>query len=88
MTISRRKLLISAGAAAGAAAFARAAFAQAPPLAVQDSDKVGFGQTESNNPWRLAQTQSMQDEATSVAGNSSIPTPPVPPPSRFPMSIR
>jgi ribose transport system substrate-binding protein len=25
--------------------------------------KVGFAQTESNNPWRLAQTKSMQDEA-------------------------
>ncbi|KPV52665.1 sugar ABC transporter substrate-binding protein, partial [Kouleothrix aurantiaca] len=25
--------------------------------------KVGFAQTESNNPWRLAQTASMQDEA-------------------------
>ena len=29
----------------------------------KDIYKVGFAQTESNNPWRLAQTASMQDEA-------------------------
>jgi galactofuranose transport system substrate-binding protein len=34
-----------------------------PKLAKKSSYKVGFAQTESNNPWRLAQTQSMQDEA-------------------------
>jgi galactofuranose transport system substrate-binding protein len=34
-----------------------------PPLAKKDKYKVGFAQTESNNPWRLAQTKSMQDEA-------------------------
>ena len=39
------------------------AFAAAPPLAKKDTYKVGFAQTESNNPWRLAQTKSMQDEA-------------------------
>ena len=27
------------------------------------SYKVGFAQTESNNPWRIAQTESMQAEA-------------------------
>jgi galactofuranose transport system substrate-binding protein len=63
MSISRRHLLISASAAAAASAFARAAFAQAPALAKKDTYKVGFAQTESNNPWRLAQTTSMQDEA-------------------------
>jgi galactofuranose transport system substrate-binding protein len=63
MSISRRHLLISASAAAAASAFARAAFAQAPVLAKKDTYKVGFAQTESNNPWRLAQTTSMQDEA-------------------------
>ena len=64
MSISRRHLMISATAAAAAAAFARAAFAQAPLLAKKDTYKVGFAQTESNNPWRLAQTKSMQDEAS------------------------
>lgn len=34
-----------------------------PKLAKKDKYKVGFAQTESNNPWRLAQTKSMQDEA-------------------------
>jgi galactofuranose transport system substrate-binding protein len=34
-----------------------------PKLTKKDTYKVGFAQTESNNPWRLAQTQSMQDEA-------------------------
>jgi galactofuranose transport system substrate-binding protein len=37
--------------------------AAAPKLSKKANYKVGFAQTESNNPWRLAQTQSMQDEA-------------------------
>lgn len=34
-----------------------------PKLTKKDKYKVGFAQTESNNPWRLAQTASMQAEA-------------------------
>lgn len=34
-----------------------------PKLAKKATYRVGFAQTESNNPWRLAQTKSMQDEA-------------------------
>ncbi|MFC4638833.1 ABC transporter substrate-binding protein [Deinococcus hohokamensis] len=34
-----------------------------PKLAQKKVYKVGFAQTESNNPWRIAQTKSMQDEA-------------------------
>jgi len=34
-----------------------------PKLKEKPTYKVGFAQTESNNPWRLAQTQSMKDEA-------------------------
>lgn len=34
-----------------------------PPLAQKDSYKVGFAQTESNNPWRIAQTKSFVDTA-------------------------
>ncbi|WP_161880637.1 ABC transporter substrate-binding protein [Deinococcus alpinitundrae] len=34
-----------------------------PKLAVKATYRVGFAQTESNNPWRIAQTKSMQDEA-------------------------
>jgi len=63
MSISRRQLLISSAAGAAAALLASRAFAAAPPLAKKDTYKVGFAQTESNNPWRLAQTKSMQDEA-------------------------
>jgi ribose transport system substrate-binding protein len=39
------------------------AFGAVPPLKKKDTYKVGFAQTESNNPWRLAQTASMKDEA-------------------------
>jgi ABC-type sugar transport system substrate-binding protein len=38
-------------------------WADLPKLAKKQTYKVGFAQTESNNPWRLAQTKSMQDEA-------------------------
>jgi ribose transport system substrate-binding protein len=34
-----------------------------PKLAKKDKYKVGFSQTVSDNPWRLAETQSMKDEA-------------------------
>ncbi|MEY8117925.1 ABC transporter substrate-binding protein [Falsihalocynthiibacter sp. BN13B15] len=63
MTISRRKLLLASSAASAAAAFSRAAIAAGPTLAVKDTYKVGFAQTESNNPWLLAQTNSMKAEA-------------------------
>jgi ABC-type sugar transport system substrate-binding protein len=61
MIITRRHLLVTS--AAGAALLVvRPGFA-APPLKKKDVYKVGFAQTESNNPWRLAETASMQDEA-------------------------
>jgi galactofuranose transport system substrate-binding protein len=37
--------------------------AQLPMLEKKDTYTVGFAQTESNNPWRIAQTNSMQAEA-------------------------
>ncbi len=62
MPINRRQVLIgTAGAAAGLTIVP--AFGQVPPLKKKDTYKVGFAQTESNNPWRLAQTASMKDEA-------------------------
>ena len=62
MLINRRQALIgSVGAAAGLTIIP--ALGQVPPLKKKDSYKVGFAQTESNNPWRLAQTASMKDEA-------------------------
>lgn len=64
MTFTRR-LILQAGASAAALGTLglRAAHAELPTLAKKDTYKVGFAQTESNNPWRLAQTKSMQDEA-------------------------
>ena len=80
MTLSRRHFIVTAATAAAASAFARAAFADLPKMEKKDSYKVGFAQVESNNPWRLAQTKSMQDEAakrgwqlvyTDAAGSAS-----------------
>jgi ABC-type sugar transport system substrate-binding protein len=63
MTITRRTLLFTSAVGLAAAIVASNAFADAPPLKKKDTYKVGFAQTESNNPWRLAQTASMQAEA-------------------------
>jgi len=62
-TLTRRETIGLLGAAAGAFVV-RPAYAALPKLEKKDTYKVGFAQTESNNPWRLAQTKSMQDEAT------------------------
>src|SRR5215212_1628458 len=64
MQMLRRTLLTLAGGVAVAALLAPAVgAAELPKLAQKDTYKVGFAQTESNNPWRLAQTASMKDEA-------------------------
>ena len=39
------------------------ALAALPKIEKKDKYKVGFAQTESNNPWRIAQTNSMKSEA-------------------------
>ncbi|SDR16388.1 monosaccharide ABC transporter substrate-binding protein, CUT2 family [Rhizobiales bacterium GAS191] len=62
MLINRRTLLVGTAGSAATLAFLPA-FGAVPPLKKKDVYKVGFAQTESNNPWRLAQTASMQDEA-------------------------
>ncbi|WP_045233968.1 ABC transporter substrate-binding protein [Deinococcus pimensis] len=63
MTPKRRTLTIALAALA-ATGTTVVAFAQGlPKLAQKKTYKVGFAQTESNNPWRIAQTKSMQDEA-------------------------
>ncbi len=61
--ITRRESLMLLAAGGAAIAGIRPAYADLPKLAKKDAYKVGFAQTESNNPWRLAQTKSMQDEA-------------------------
>ena len=58
--LTRRSMILSAA----VAAVATVALADGlPPLKVKATYKVGFAQTESNNPWRLAQTASMKAEA-------------------------
>ncbi|RCW78276.1 MULTISPECIES: ABC transporter substrate-binding protein [Phyllobacterium] len=63
MNITRRTLLFTSAVGLAASMVAGSALADAPPLKKKDTYKVGFAQTESNNPWRLAQTASMQEEA-------------------------
>jgi ABC-type sugar transport system substrate-binding protein len=53
-------ILAACGGAGGEAGSADAGL---PKLTKKDTYKVGFSQVESNNPWRLAQTASMQEEA-------------------------
>jgi ABC-type sugar transport system substrate-binding protein len=80
MTISRRTFILATAAGAAVSLVGTRAFAALPPLAKKATYKVGFSQTESNNPWRLAETKSMQDEAkrlgyqlvfTDAAGSSA-----------------
>ncbi len=60
----RRTLLAIGAGMAGTGLIGSTAWAQAlPKLKAKDKYKVGFAQTESNNPWRIAQTESMQSEA-------------------------
>nr|MBA3446415.1 sugar ABC transporter substrate-binding protein [Pseudaminobacter sp.] len=62
-TITRRTILLAGSALGAVGLTAGLAFADLPPLAPKDTYKVGFAQTESNNPWRIAQTESMQSKA-------------------------
>ena len=66
-TPTRRAVLFASAALAAALTLTAgpmsASAQELPKLEKKDSYKVGFAQTESNNPWRIAQTQSMQDEA-------------------------
>lgn len=61
--MKRRVLLGAAAMVATLAATGMVAAQDLPPLAQKDSYKVGFAQTESNNPWRIAQSKSFQDTA-------------------------
>ena len=63
MTISRRSFLVVSAAGSAVTLLGTGAYAALPSLAKKDTYKVGFAQSESNNPWRLAETKSMQDEA-------------------------
>lgn len=48
------------------------AVAQLPPLEQKDSYRVGFAQMESNNPWRIAETQSFRDIAEQCNWNLTV----------------
>lgn len=65
--ITRRRLVQASAAGTGVLLLTptliRTAFAAPPPLEQKDTYKVGFSQVEMNNPWRTAQTASMQEEA-------------------------
>jgi ribose transport system substrate-binding protein len=62
-----RRTFLALAAGTAALPFGFAALAQdVPKLKVKDKYKVGFAQTESNNPWRIAQTESMKSEATKL----------------------
>jgi galactofuranose transport system substrate-binding protein len=61
--LTRRHFIQASVAAAATSMAIGKALAELPKLAKKDTYKVGFAQTESNNPWRLGQTKSMQDEA-------------------------
>ncbi|PWE54954.1 sugar ABC transporter substrate-binding protein [Metarhizobium album] len=63
MTSMSRRTFLLAATAVGTLAIAGVAIAEVPKLAQKDTYKVGFAQTESNNPWRIAQTNSMKAEA-------------------------
>jgi len=63
MTMISRRTFMLAATAVGALAVAGVAIAEVPKLTQKNTYKVGFAQTESNNPWRIAQTNSMKAEA-------------------------
>lgn len=60
----KRRYLLGTAALLGALSLGGLALAQAlPPLEQKDRYKVGFAQSESNNPWRIAETESFKATA-------------------------
>ncbi|MCB5176346.1 ABC transporter substrate-binding protein [Microvirga sp. SM9] len=55
--------MLAAGVATLGVSAAAVSAQELPKLKQKDKYKVGFAQTESNNPWRIAQTESMKAEA-------------------------
>src|SRR5687767_1085259 len=64
--LRRTFLTLAAGVAALGLGLAGASAQDLPKLKAKDKYKVGFAQTESNNPWRIAQTESMKAEAAKL----------------------
>jgi len=75
--LSRRRLIQSSAVLGGAVVVGRyytgPVFAAPPPLEKKDTYTVGFAQTGSTNPWRLAETASMK-ETFEGAGHTLIAT--------------
>ncbi|WP_424991249.1 ABC transporter substrate-binding protein [Fluviibacterium sp. S390] len=59
----KRRILMGTAIALGLGLTSMSAIAEPPPLEQKDRYKVGFAQTESNNPWRIAQTKSFEETA-------------------------
>ena len=74
MSTSRRKMLISSAVTTTAVLLGVPAFAALPPLGRKAKYKVGFAQSESNSPWRIAETKSMRDEAARLGQAARPPT--------------
>ena len=76
--LSRRHLLKSSAAVGGVFVAGRyytgRALAQVPPLEEKDTYTVGFAQVGSNNPWRIAETNSMRDQFETELGWTLIAT--------------
>ena len=64
--LRRTFLALASGAALIGFGIAGASAQELPKLKAKDKYKVGFAQTESNNPWRIAQTESMKAEAAKL----------------------
>lgn len=59
----KRRILLGAAAMSLVLSAGLAVAQDLPPLEQKDSYKVGFAQSESNNPWRIAETKSFEDTA-------------------------
>src|SRR6202043_735070 len=65
--ISHRRFVVTGLAFAVVAGMSNPSIAQElPKLKEKKTYKVGFSQTESNNPWRLAETESVKSEAAKL----------------------
>src|ERR671917_241559 len=64
--LRRTFLALATGVAAFGLGLGGVSAQELPKLQQKDKYKVGFAQTESNNPWRIAQTESMKAEAAKL----------------------
>ena len=64
--LRRTFLALATGVAAIGLGLGGASAQELPKLKQKEKYKVGFAQTESNNPWRIAQTESMKAEAAKL----------------------